>query len=685
MRPQKHSIIIAVLLLALFSSHVIATEDILYVQLQWYFEASATSVWLPQALNYYAAENLTVAVNQGGPNINVENYVQHQVADIGFGCLSVMLTSYLTGNPNDEMIAVAQIDQTSSYRLVSLRSSGIHSLRDMEGKRVCMWTAGGEDLSIRAALAMLNVTYQRISLGNTPYVLLAGDCDVIQVMSYNELGLLLQMTNPATGNLVQYDDINIFDMGEAAFAMENVIFVRKQWLNVTANQATLASFLRAVVRTAIFARDNPAKMLNYYNPSSNVDEWQLYITNQMAWNNASITNSYGHVNPSQVSRTIENIITYMSPALNATNVFDNTFIDGVVQQLKTEGYRFDVSVPTATLSWCMDIGASLPHVCRGDERTLKVKNVDSHIRKFNIAICSILACVTVMVFIATFINRTKPPIVVAAPNYLYMMLSGAIAMYIGSIIYNTGVTTQTCHVYIWCVSLGFTFLFMPYICKTWRNYRICDMSSLERKRQPPLMFAALMVIGVIVNTILLVLLSALKPIRTTPVTSPSDVYTAYKTCHWNPIIGYIIVGYVGLLVLSSVWLAIKIRNVKFKHVNDSGDMNASAFITAIIVIFTMPVVFFLKGNPNISTLIQTLGICVVAASNTGIMFAERLYDCAVLENGELQKRYKDDTSSSRDSSIGSSVRSSGHDYSLAVRPRRQTKRQTKSAGDAEEV
>lgn len=670
---HANTMTIALLLLlfcGLLCAPVVA-DNAIYVQLQWYFEASATSVWLPQALNYYAAENLTVAVNEGGPNINVEHYVQRQVADVGFGCLSVMLSSYLTGNVNDEMIAVAQIDQTSSYRLVSLKSSGIQTLKDMQGKRICMWTTGGQDLSIRAGLAAFNVTYQRISLGNTPYVLLAGDCDVIEVMSYNELGLLLQMTNPATGQMVQYDDINIFDMGNAAFAMENVIFVRKSWLAVPSNQALLRSFLRAVVRTAIFARDNPAKTLNYYNPSTNVDQWQLYITNQMAWSNSTQTNAYGRVNPIQVDQTIQNMITYMSPTLNVTNVFDNTYIDDVVAQLKTEGYRFDVAVPTAQLSWCLDIGATLPHVCRGDERTRRVMDVDKRFRTFGIVLCAILLVGTLLVAVATILNRNKLPIARAAPNYLYMMLGGAALMYIGSIVYNFGVTITSCHVYIWCVSLGFTFLFVPYICKTWRIYRIFDKRTLKRKPQPPLMFAALMIVAVTVDLILLVLFSSLKPITSTPVVSPFDVYTMYRTCHWNHVIGYIIVGYTGALLIGSVWLALLIRNIKFKHINDSGDMSAAAFLTAAIVAFTLAVVF-LQSNPNASVLVQSLGICVVAVVNTTLTFRERLYHCAVLDASELQKRYKSDTTSTNSSA---DTRSSTHDFSLSVHPRRRRQQQ----------
>lgn len=457
--------------------------------------------------------------------------------------------------------------------------------------------------------------------------------------------------------------------------MEDIIFVRKSWLALPSNQVRLMAFLRAVVRTAIFARDHPSAMLNYYNPSSSVDQWQLYVTNQMAWSNASMTNTYGHVNQSQVDRTIQNIKTYMDPTLNVSGVFDNYYIDTVVAQLKTEGYRFDIEMPKSRLSWCVDVGAKVPHVCRGDERTQKVVLFDKRIRTFNIISCMILLACTMIVAVATAVNRNKLPIRRAAPNYLYMMLGGAIFMYIGSIVYNFGVTNASCHVYIWCVSLGFTFLFAPYICKTWRIYRICDMTSMEVKRQPPLLFATLMIAAVIINVILLVLFSALKPVTTTPVVSPFDIYILYRTCHWNPVMGYIIVGYTGILLVGAVWLAILINNVKFKHVkhiNDSGDMNSAAFLTAAIVAFTLGLVF-LQSNPNASILIQSLAICVVASMNTALIFARRLYHCAVLEESELQLRYKGETTSSTSSHTthGSSSENhnktrSTHNYSLGV-------------------
>ena len=101
-------------------------------------------------------------------------------------------------------------------------------------------------------------------------------------------------------------------------------------------------------------------------------------------------------------------------------------------------------------------------------------------------------------------------------------------------------------------------------------------------------------------------------------------------------------------------------------------MNSAAFLTAAIVAFTLGLVF-LQSNPNASILIQSLAICVVASMNTALIFARRLYHCAVLEESELQLRYKGETTSSTSSHTthGSSSENhnktrSTHNYSLGV-------------------
>ena len=112
--------------------------------------------------------------------------------------------------------------------------------------------------------------------------------------------------------------------------------------------------------------------------------------------------------------------------------------------------------------------------------------------------------------------------------------------------------------------------------------------------------------------------------------------------------GYIIIAYTAVLLIGAVWLAFLNRNNKFKYINDSGDMSAAAFLTTAIVAFTLGVVL-LQSNPNTSILIQSLGLCVVGSMNTALMFVRRLYHCLVLEESELQQRYKGETGSSTNS------------------------------------
>ena len=619
------------------------TTNTLYVQLQWYLQASASSVWLPSAIGFYSDEGVTVAVNQGGPNIDTVRYVQSGVADIGFGWLQPTLRTYLYNDSDQEMVVIAQIDQTSSQRLVTLRSSGIDSLEKLEGKRVCVWAY--TFLSPVAALSRQNISFFQVVLGSTPYPLLAGTCDAVQVMTYNELGLLYQMTNPATGDLVKPNDLYVLELPDAAFAMEDTIFVKRQWLNDFNNLIRLKSFLRAVVKTGIYIRDYPKQTLPYYNPSSNIDEWQLYYTNLLAWHNASQTNTYGRVNLNQVQQTIKNVILYAgfeNTTLDASYIFDNQYIDAVVSELKSEGYIFDKELPNVQLTWCRDLGAQELHVCRGDEKYPQVQFYDKPKRIAALATSSICAFATLLVLAATIYHRKKRAILIASPNYLYLMLIGALVMYIGTIVYNLGVSVSSCHIYIWCISIGFTLLFAPFICKTWRIRKIFRR-SIARRGESPIPYATLMISAVVVNVILLIVFSTLTPIATTPVKSPFDPYVLYPTCHWNKTIGYVLIGFTCTLLVISAWFAFLVRNVgldspSLKIVNESREMSTAITMTCFLVIIFL-ILALSQSNPNATLLLQAFGVCMVCASNTILVFAKKLYHCYTLSASQMKKLY----------------------------------------------
>lgn len=666
----------------------LTTSQTLYVQLQWYLQASASSVWLPSAIGFYSDEGVTVAVNQGGPNIDTVRYVQSGVADIGFGWLQPTLRTYLYNDTDQEMVVIAQIDQTASQRLVTLRSSGIDSLAKLEGKRVCVWAY--TFLSPVAALSRKNISFSQVVLGNTPYPLLAGNCDAVQVMTYNELGLLYQMTNPATGDLVKADDLNILDLGAEAFAMEDTIFVRRNWLDEPSNLVRLHSFLRAVVKTGIYIRDHPKETLPYYNPSSNIDEWQLHYTNLLAWHNASQTNSYGRVNLEQVEQTIKNVILYAGFAnttLEASYVFDNRYIEAVVEELKAEGYIFNKELPNTQLTWCRDLDAAELHVCRGDEKYPQVQFYDRPKRIAAIVASAIFGFVTLLVLAATIYHRKKRAIRISSPNYLYLMLIGAIVMYIGTIVYNLGVTVSSCHAYIWCISIGFTLLFVPFICKTWRIRKIFTQKTLAVAGESPIPYATMMICALITNVVILIIFSTIKPITTTPVKSPFDPYILYPTCHWNKTVGYVLIGFTCTLLLISAWFAFLVRNVgldspNLKIVNESREMTFAIMMTCTLVAVFL-ILALSQSNPNATLLLQALGVCLVCAANTGLVFTKKLYHCHTLSAHEMKKRYL------RSSTLSASTKSTSGPTDVSVveaplsSPRRKRHRTHKKAATKE--
>src|SRR5262249_31580795 len=138
----------------------------------------------------------------------------------------------------------------------------------LRGKRVAVWLAGNED-ELFAALHKnginprdaRQVTIIPQGLDMEPF--LQRKVDAAAALIYNELTLVLESPNPATGRLYQLSDLNVMTMESAGTAMlQGGIVVRGNWIRSKKNEETARRFLNATFKGWIYCRDHPKEAVD---------------------------------------------------------------------------------------------------------------------------------------------------------------------------------------------------------------------------------------------------------------------------------------------------------------------------------------------------------------------------------------------------------------------------------------
>jgi NitT/TauT family transport system substrate-binding protein len=88
-------------------------------------------------------------------------------------------------------------------------------------------------------------------------LLINGEVDAAEAMTYNEYAQVLEQINPDTGELYQPEDLNVIDFNEVGTAMlQDHIFTNADWLAEEGNEDIAIAFLKASFRGWLHCRDN---------------------------------------------------------------------------------------------------------------------------------------------------------------------------------------------------------------------------------------------------------------------------------------------------------------------------------------------------------------------------------------------------------------------------------------------
>ncbi len=283
---------LALLLLLMFSSAAQGDTLVpLRLQLQWVTQAEFAGYYAAVDLGYYQDEGLDVTLLDGSVEIVPHQMVLAGAADIGLGWVPKVLAANERGA---DLVNIAQISQRSATLQVSFVDAGIESIEDLRGMRVGSWGFGNEH-ELFAALRAAGINPDNpdhVIVVQQPYdmsLLLNGEIDAAQAVTYNEYAQILETVNPDTGALYQPEDLNVIDFNDVGTAMlQDHVFVHADWLAQEDNRDIAIAFLKASFRGWIHCRDNPdecVELVLQRGPTlgESHQRWQLNEMNKLIW------------------------------------------------------------------------------------------------------------------------------------------------------------------------------------------------------------------------------------------------------------------------------------------------------------------------------------------------------------------------------------------------------------------
>jgi len=268
------------------------------LQLQWAPQAQFAGYFAADKQGYYKAENLTVTMVPGGPDV-----VPQQVGSAADGpefTISWVPKVLEARESGSDLVDIAQVFQRSGTLSVTWKKDGIDDPCKLAGKKVGVWDFGNE-FEVTAGLLKCGLTpglenggkpdsqYQQVIQAFDMKAFLAHEITAAEAMIYHEYAQVLETTNPETGQLYSPDDLNIINWNDYRVAMlQDAIFARKAWLDQGSNKDIAVRFIRASLKGWIYCRDHPDDCVQYTTDAGSQlgaghQKWMMNEINALIW------------------------------------------------------------------------------------------------------------------------------------------------------------------------------------------------------------------------------------------------------------------------------------------------------------------------------------------------------------------------------------------------------------------
>jgi NitT/TauT family transport system substrate-binding protein len=327
------------------------------LQLQWLPQAQFAGYYLAQENGYFADEGFdNVELIPSGGDIVPQDALA--AGDVDFAVAWVPKVLGTLEASGVELTDIAQVYHKSGTLQVSYKGDGITSPADFEDKRIGSWGFGNE-WEIFAAMAAEGLDASTVSITTQDFsmnALLDHDVDAAQAMTYNEWAQILEVVNPATGELYQPEDFDVVSYEDTDGAMlQDAIWADTARLDDPAYADAAVRFLKAITKGWIDARDDPkAAAATVYDIAANAEaafpvgpvhqEWQMNEVNKLIWDGSP----FGLIDQKAWDKTVKGALSAVNqdglPLITtepADSAFSNEYMQKALDELADEGVTVD--------------------------------------------------------------------------------------------------------------------------------------------------------------------------------------------------------------------------------------------------------------------------------------------------------------------------------------------------------
>lgn len=262
------------------------------LRLKWINQAQFAGFYIAKEKGYYKEAGLDVDIRPGGSDFPSVQMVSSGSEDFGVTGADQILMSREKGAP---VVALSVIYRSTPFVLFALKSSGITSMKDLEGQKIGVKLGGNEELTYRAMVKKAGVSAK--SIGEMPVKydlspLLTGQVKawpgyvINEVISAEEQGQEVNVIRPS--------DYGINFYADTLFTTEKMI---------EKDPETVKGFVQASMKGWDYAINHPdeaaqvtvqygdqlnidheTKMMNASIPLLEADEGPLGLMEESEWN-----------------------------------------------------------------------------------------------------------------------------------------------------------------------------------------------------------------------------------------------------------------------------------------------------------------------------------------------------------------------------------------------------------------
>jgi NitT/TauT family transport system substrate-binding protein len=203
------------------------------------------AIWtVAQDSGFFAAEKLNVSVDRGYGSSDNLTKLASGALDIGLVDPN-LLGKFNKENPASQMTAVFVVYDAAPSAAVYLRSSGIKTMKDLEGRKIAV-TDGSANVPLFKALCQINAVdpTKMEFLSVSPQL---RDTMVIQKRADVAVGFFTTSVINMAAAGIPRDDIAYFQYNKNGLALYSLSLVCKKDYTA-ANQETVAAFIRATIK-----------------------------------------------------------------------------------------------------------------------------------------------------------------------------------------------------------------------------------------------------------------------------------------------------------------------------------------------------------------------------------------------------------------------------------------------------